>query len=95
MPTEQFAGPICQSCGMPLAARDDFGTARDGSRAADFCHYCYTNGQFTNPDMTLPEMTDFCADVLVKRGMPNEKARALMNETLPMLKRWRTAVEVV
>ncbi len=89
MATEQASGPRCQSCGMPLAKPEDFGTARGGGRSDDYCHFCYLDGAFTNPAMTLQAMTDLCVGVLERQGMSEPKARALMAGTLPQLKRWR------
>lgn len=93
MPVEEMQGPLCQSCGMPLRKPEDFGTARNGTPVNEYCHYCYMKGEFTNPKMTLSEMADFCAAVLARQGMPEAKARALMANTLPGLKRWRSAVD--
>ena len=36
---------ICQSCGMPIGSKDDFGTNADGSINEDYCKYCYVNGE--------------------------------------------------
>lgn len=92
MPSAAPLGPFCQSCGMPLTKPEDFGTAREGFRVNDYCHYCYVDGAFINPTMSMPEMLDFCTAELARRGMPEPKARALMAETLPRLKRWRSSV---
>lgn len=86
-------GPICQSCGMPLMKPEDFGTARGGARAPDYCRFCYVDGAFANPGMTMAEMADFCVGVLERQGMAREQARALMTGTLPQLKRWRSPVD--
>lgn len=91
MASREPKGPFCQSCGMPLQRPEDFGTASDGFRINDYCRYCFTNGTFTNPDISLPGMTELCVGVMVQRGMPQAKARALMSDVLPKLKRWRTA----
>ncbi|MDE3053385.1 MAG: zinc ribbon domain-containing protein [Gemmatimonadota bacterium] len=91
MSTPHPAGPFCQSCGMPLVEPKDFGTGKNGIRVNDYCAYCYADGAFTKPGMTMEEMTDICVDALVKQGMPATNARTLMAATLPMLKRWRAA----
>ncbi len=88
-------GPFCQSCGMPLAKPEDFGTSRGGSRAEDYCHFCYADGAFINPEMTLPEMTDICVGALERQGIPGAQARTLMARTLPLLTRWRAPVNGV
>lgn len=88
--TNQLLGPFCQSCAMPLDKPEDYGTDAVGYRVNDYCHYCYAKGEFINPHITLQEMTDLCVDAMVRRSvMPEKKARALMMEVLPKLKRWR------
>lgn len=89
MPAPQPKGPFCQSCAMPLDKPEDFGTAASGFRINDYCHYCFSDGAFTNPTISLREMTDLCVGVLTKRGMPQAQASSLMADVLPKLKRWR------
>ena len=36
--------PICQSCGMPLTAPEQFGKNADGTTNGDYCVYCCPNG---------------------------------------------------
>lgn len=84
-------GPFCQSCGMPLAHRYDFGTNSAGGRVNDYCHYCYDGGQFTDPSLTADQMIEQSADFLVRQTcMTGEEARLLAAETIPQLKRWQT-----
>ena len=46
----------CQSCGMPLA-EGYYGTQVDGDATHDeYCKFCYQNGSFTRPDLTLEDM---------------------------------------
>lgn len=85
----EFIG-TCQSCAMPLAKSQDFGTNHDGSINNDYCHYCFTNGSFTN-DTTMEEMIEICVP-FVSNGMPYknaDEAREAMNEIFPTLKRWK------
>ena len=90
MSPQRPSGPCCQSCGMPLAKPEDFGTDVTGSRVNDYCHYCFTNGAFIEPQMSMQAMIDKCVDVMSKRGiMPQAQARALMTDLIPTLKRWR------
>ena len=90
MPKTEAQGPFCQSCGMPMTKPSDFGIAKEGFRINDYCRYCWVDGAFTNPAMSMQEMLDFCTKELTKQHMPEAKARALMADTLPRLKRWRT-----
>lgn len=84
--------PICQSCGMPLTAPEQFGKNADGTTNGDYCVYCCPNGE-ANMTGTLDEMIDFCAPLEVKLGLfPDEKtARDALSRYLPTLKRWRKA----
>lgn len=75
---------------MPLEKPEDFGTAADGLRINDYCRYCYQNGTYTDPNISLQGMIDRCVGIMTQRGiMPETQARALMSATLPKLKRWQ------
>lgn len=74
-----------------MRAAEDFGTAGNGSRINDYCHFCFQQGAFVNPEMTRQGMVDLCVRVMKEKGiMPEAQARALMEATIPTLKRWRT-----
>jgi len=78
----------CQSCGMPLT--DEFyGTNADGSLNSEYCMYCYADGKFTAPDITMEQMIEICVPFMVEQGMPEDQARNLLQENLPYLKRWQ------
>jgi hypothetical protein len=84
-------GPFCQSCAMPMDKPELFGTEANGTPAADYCTYCYQKGVFTDPGITLEQMIDKCAGLMVEQKiMPEDKARALMTKYLPQMKRWKT-----
>jgi hypothetical protein len=88
----QQLGPFCQSCAMPLARPEDFGTDGSGYRVNDYCHYCFANGEFTQPRATVKEMIDKAVDAMVRKEvMPAAQARALMTVVIPKLKRWQMA----
>ena len=90
MKSQQPKGPFCQSCGMPLQKPEDFGTRANGSRANDYCHFCFQNDAFTEPNINMQDMIDKCVSVMVRQGiMPEHQARALMTDTIPRLKRWQ------
>ena len=92
MTSNQLLGPFCQSCSMPLRKPEDFGTDAIGYRVNDFCQHCYTNGAFTEPRISMQEMMDKCVAVMAQQGiMPSAKARALLTEVMPKLKRWSAA----
>jgi len=78
---------FCQSCSMPLDNSGLLGTEKDGSKSQDYCKYCYQDGAFINPGMTLDEMR-----VLVKTQMEKMKIDTTITNmavaSLPNLKRW-------
>lgn len=82
-------GPFCQSCAMPMTKDEDFGTEADGSKSQDYCHYCYQNGAFVNPNMTCEEMVEFCANKMKEMNMPEETI-AQTKTFIPTLKRWQS-----
>ncbi len=90
MVDEKPKGPFCQSCGMPLERPEQFGTSAEGFRVNEYCGYCYRDGRFTEPDITVEGMIDKCVAIMVQQGvMGAEHARELMTELIPDLKRWR------
>lgn len=92
MEMSQHQGPFCQSCAMPLGKPEDFGTGADGSRIDDYCHYCFQNGEFTEPNIDMQGMIDKCVAIMAQQNiMPEAQARALLTEVMPKLKRWTGA----
>lgn len=83
----------CQSCGMPLARPEDHGTERDGSPSADYCIYCYKDGNFAQ-DVSMEQMIDHCLQFLGEFNKDSGttfspvEARAEMMKYFPTLKRW-------
>lgn len=81
--------PICQSCGMPMTKPEDFGTNADGSPSNDYCRYCFQRGEFT-AKVEMPEYIGMQIKIAVgKLGMPEDKAREILKNTIPRLKRWK------
>ena len=88
----QTQGPFCQSCAMPMETPEMFGTNADGSKSEEYCTYCFQRGTFTEPDISMQEMIDKCVTIMNQRKiMPEDKARDLMEKTIPYLKRWNKA----
>jgi hypothetical protein len=82
--------PFCQSCAMPLEKPDLFGTNADGTKSAEYCTYCFQNGKFTEPTISLSQMIEKCVGIMTQRKiMLEHQAKELMSRTLPMLKRWK------
>ena len=93
MSPQEPTGPFCQSCGMPLGKPDDFGTDVTGHRVNDYCHFCFANGAFTDPGISMQAMIDRCVAVMTKQGiMAPAQARTLMAGVIPKLKRWQVTV---
>mgnify|MGYP003393846552 FL=1 len=87
---EQPKGPFCQSCGMPMEGIDCFGTDVDGKKNDDYCCHCYYNGEFTNPNITLEEMIDLVASIMVDKVKMQEKQAIQISQSfIPTLKRWK------
>ena len=82
-------GPFCQSCGMPLHRPEDFGTSAEGFRVNDYCSFCFGDGVFTEPSLTMRQMMEKCVPAMAEAGMPEVQARGLMEAIMPKLKRWR------
>ena len=57
--------------------------------SSDYCQYCYKDGQFTNPDITMKQMIERLLPFASKMGMSEDKARKTGHKTLSKLKRWR------
>jgi hypothetical protein len=87
MNKNQPMGPFCQSCAMPMVKPDDFGTNTDRSKSKEYCHYCYQNGKFTEPDLTMEQMIEKCAGLMKQMQIP-EAAIEQTKTSIPMLKRW-------
>jgi len=81
---------FCQSCGMPMPI-EMRGNNADGSKNEDYCRYCFPNGAFNSPNETLEEMIESCIPFVVEAGTcPDaDSARKMLQEHLPMLKRWK------
>ena len=79
----------CQSCGMPLK-RDPLGggTHADGLKSTMYCSYCFQQGQFTQPYITLPEMTELVKGKLKSFGFPGF-VTGLFTRNIPTLERWK------
>lgn len=81
----------CQSCGMPLGP-GFFGTEADGSDTQVYCKFCYRDGAYVSPEMTMDEMLNLSVEQMVgQQGMPLEEATKAAHEVIPTLERWQTA----
>ena len=89
MESQQIAEPFCQSCGMPMEKPEDFGTNADGTRSNDYCQFCFQNGKFTDPNITMEQMIDKVAGFAKQMKMSEEQAREMAKTFIPKLKRWQ------
>jgi len=75
---------------MPMEKPADFGTEADGSASKEFCVFCYANGSFTEPDLTLSQMIDKVSRILAKQmNISEDEANSIARTSVPSLKRWQ------
>lgn len=79
---------FCQSCTFPIDNIEDRGSEKDGSKSDMYCKYCYQNGAFTDPDMTLERMKELAKTEMKKQSLADNIIQLSMN-MLPRLKRWQ------
>lgn len=66
---------------MPMVKPEDFGNE-------EYCCYCFKNGTFTDPTLTLPQMIEKLIPFAIQMGKSENDARKMASEQLPKLKRW-------
>lgn len=81
----------CQSCGMPLEHEDQYGTDAQHHKTDEYCKYCYKEGEFVQPELTMEGMIQQSVPFLVEKGMQEEEATSMLRNYLPFLKRWRSS----
>ena len=74
---------------MPLEKSEDFGTNSDGSRNIGYCCFCFKNGDFTKPDLTMEQMIDKLVGFADKMQITQAQAKELAQTVIPRLKRWQ------
>lgn len=79
---------------MPLDNPDLLGTEKDGSNSHEYCKYCYRDGAFINPNMSLKEMTDLVMTQMEKMDLDSKVIDTAVS-SLPNLKRWRHTTPVL
>ena len=84
-------GPFCQSCGMTMRRASDFGTDAKGIRVNDYCRFCYVDGAFSEPDLTVEGMIDHCVDFKVRQSWTTQTdAKEYLKRAIPQLRRWHS-----
>lgn len=78
----------CQSCAMPLK-KDPKGGAynADDTKNNMYCSYCFEDGKFLQPDISVQQMQDFVKDKLKSMGFPRFLA-GFFSKGIPKLERW-------
>ena len=82
-------GQVCQSCGFRIVVDRNYGgTELDGTHSKLYCSDCYSNGVFTEPDLTLVAMQQKIGRRLRELEFP--KIRILWHlSRVSLLLRWR------
>lgn len=79
----------CQSCGMPIT-EEYYGTMADGTKNPEYCQFCFQDGEFTNPEMSVDEMMNSSVSYMTANlGFTEEKALHISSTIIPNLKRWQ------
>ncbi|NPV92764.1 MAG: transcriptional regulator [Firmicutes bacterium] len=81
----------CQSCGLPLRDPNVRGTNSDGGRNESYCYFCYRNGSFTMPGITMERMIDKVANMIsMKKNLALAQSKQIAASTIPTLARWQS-----
>lgn len=67
---------------------EDRGTEKDGSKSDRYCKFCYQDGKFTDPDLTLDRMIEIATSEMKKQHLPETLITQAVT-MLPQLERWR------
>ena len=75
---------------MPLSKDEKGGGAEaDGRKSTEYCSHCYSNGQFTDPNLSADQMVKKVRGKLKEMHLPGFMANSLTKD-IPNLKRWKT-----
>ena len=81
---------FCQSCSMPLSEGEESGTEAGGAKSKEYCKFCFKEGAFTDPNMTLDRMKEILDETVGQEGFMG-KIKAWMGKgMLASLKRWKS-----
>ena len=74
---------------MPISKDPEKGgTNADGTKNLMYCSYCYHNGAFRQPDITVDEMVVFVKEKMKEMGFPGFLA-GFFTKGIPKLERWK------
>lgn len=80
---------ICQSCTYPLRKFEELGTNGDGTKNPDYCIYCYRDGKWVDPNLTVQGVIDYTVPFMTSPTFTAEQANEYLSELVPTLKRWK------
>ncbi len=74
---------------MPLSKDPQKGGLEtDGAKRKLYCSYCYVDGKFVNPEMSVDEMKVMVKDKMKEMGFPGFLA-GFFTKGIPKLDRWK------
>lgn len=79
---------LCQSCGIPLDGEALKGTEKNGLKNDEYCKFCYNQGGFTNPHLTLDQIMKTTESQMKKLKLSDDAIQEALN-ILPTLNRWK------
>jgi len=66
-----------------------YGIEADGTFSLLYCKFCYKNGVFAEPELTLEGMIEKSVSHMTRvLKIPEEQAKEAARSTIPRLKRW-------
>ncbi len=65
------------------------GTNADGNPSNMYCSYCYEDGKFLQPDITVQEMQEFVKNNLIEMGGFMKLFAGIFSKRIPKLERWK------
>lgn len=74
---------------MPMREDKQFGSNKDSGKNTDYCCFCFQNGEFTSPGLSLEQMIARMVSMAPKFGFTKEQAEQMARKNLPGLKRWK------
>lgn len=79
----------CQSCAMPIKKDENKGTEANKTLSAKFCQFCYKDGAFIEPNITLKEMQEKCAEFFkIEHPVISVLFRKKYVASISQLERW-------
>lgn len=73
---------------MPIGLDHVKGSEKDGSKSNNYCIYCYENGSFKDPKITLGQMISSVETQMEKMNLPGKLIEASVSK-IPKLSRWK------